>query len=33
MADRVLVMYAGSKVEEGSAEEIFDRRPIPIRAA
>ena len=24
MADRVLVMYAGSKVEEGSAEEIFD---------
>ena len=24
MADRVLVMYAGSKVEEGTAEEIFD---------
>jgi len=29
MADRVLVMYAGSKVEEGSAEEIFDAPAHP----
>lgn len=29
MADRVLVMYAGSKVEEGSAEEIFDSPSHP----
>ena len=29
MADRVLVMYAGSKVEEGSAEEIFDAPTHP----
>jgi len=29
MAERVLVMYAGSKVEEGSAEEIFDAPAHP----
>jgi peptide/nickel transport system ATP-binding protein len=29
MADRVLVMYAGSKVEEGTAEEIFDAPTHP----
>jgi peptide/nickel transport system ATP-binding protein len=29
MAERVLVMYAGSKVEEGSAEEIFDAAAHP----
>ena len=29
MADRVLVMYAGSKVEEGTAEEIFDAPSHP----
>jgi peptide/nickel transport system ATP-binding protein len=29
MADWVLVMYAGSKVEEGSAEEIFDAPTHP----
>ncbi len=29
MAERVLVMYAGNKVEEGSAEEIFDAPTHP----
>jgi len=29
MADRVLVMYSGSKVEEGTAEEIFDAPTHP----
>jgi peptide/nickel transport system ATP-binding protein len=29
MAERVLVMYAGNKVEEGSAEEIFDAPAHP----
>jgi oligopeptide/dipeptide ABC transporter ATP-binding protein len=29
MAERVLVMYAGHKVEEGSVEEIFDAPTHP----
>jgi oligopeptide/dipeptide ABC transporter ATP-binding protein len=29
MAERVLVMYAGNKVEEGSAEELFDNPTHP----
>ena len=31
-ADRVVVMYAGRKVEEAAAD-LFDRRAIPTRKA
>ncbi len=30
MADRVVVMFRGNKVEEGTVEEIFENPSIPI---
>ncbi len=32
-ADRVVVMYAGRKVEEAPVDDLFERRRTPIRAA
>ncbi len=32
VADRVLVMYRGEKVEEGTSDEVFQRRPTRTRA-
>ena len=32
-ADRVVVMYAGRKVEEANVDDLFERPAIPIRAA
>ena len=31
MAERMLVMYAGRRVEEGRVADIVGARPIPIR--
>ena len=31
IADRVVVMYAGRKVEEAPVDDLFERRCIPIR--